>query len=76
MGVLKTNATKCAIRFGNVQSGSLETAYDGALPFTLGSMKGGIILGIGTDNESAQESTVLGGSSFAWQRRSRRLLRR
>jgi non-reducing end alpha-L-arabinofuranosidase len=62
MGVLKTNATKCAIRFGNAQSGSLETAYDGALPVTLGSMKGGIILGIGTDNSNSSQGTFFEGA--------------
>ena len=65
MGVLKTNATKVAIRFGNAQSGSLETAYDGALPVTLGSMKGGIILGIGTDNSNSSQGTLFEGAITA-----------
>ena len=62
MGVLKTSATSCAIRFGNAQSGSLGTAYDGALPVALGSLKGGIILGIGTDNSNSSQGTFFEGA--------------
>jgi non-reducing end alpha-L-arabinofuranosidase len=55
-GILKTNSSNYAIRVGNAASGSLTTAYDGALPKTL-NHPGGIILGIGGDNSNSSAGT-------------------
>jgi hypothetical protein len=62
MGVLKTHATNYAIRVGNAQSGNLVTAYDGPTPVTTWKMKGGIILGIGSDVSNASFGTFFEGA--------------
>ena len=50
-GILKTNATKYAIRAADAQKGNLTTCYDGPLPVTLHwGLQGSIVLGIGGDN--------------------------
>jgi hypothetical protein len=63
-GILKTSSSNYAIRVGNAQSGSLTTAYDGALPKTL-SHPGGIILGIGGDNSNSSQGTFFEGAITA-----------
>jgi non-reducing end alpha-L-arabinofuranosidase len=65
LGILKTNASSYAIRVGNAQSGSLTTAYDGALPFATWKMKGGIVLGISGDNSNSSYGTFFEGAITA-----------
>ena len=65
MGILKTNATNYAIRVANARSGNLVTAYDGALPFASLKMKGGIILGIGSDRSDGALGTFFEGAITA-----------
>jgi hypothetical protein len=68
-GILKSRAGNYAIRTANAQTGSLTTAYDGAVPtaFPGGrwSMEGGIILGIGGDNSNSSDGTFLEGAITA-----------
>jgi hypothetical protein len=61
MGILKTNSTNYAIRVGDVQSGSLTTAYDGPPPVAL-LMNGGIVLGIAEDNSNHSYGTFFEGA--------------
>ena len=65
MGILKTNAANYAIRVGNARSGSLVTAYDGALPFASFQMKGGIMLGMGSDRSDSSLGTFFEGAITA-----------
>lgn len=61
-GILKTNSSNYAIRVGNAQSGSLTTAYDGALPSVLHwTLKGAIVLGVGGDNSNSGGGTFYEG---------------
>lgn len=62
MGILKTNSTNYALRVGDVQSGILVTAYDGALPFSAWSMHGGIVLGIDSAVSFASYGTFFEGA--------------
>jgi hypothetical protein len=59
-GILKTSSGKYAIKAGNVQSGSLTTAYDGASPKQW-SNGGAILLGIGGDNSNSSFGTFYEG---------------
>jgi hypothetical protein len=65
MGILKTNATSYAIRSGNARSGSLVTAYDGALPFSSFALEGGIILGLAGDAAYSSYGTFFEGAITA-----------
>jgi hypothetical protein len=63
-GILKSRAGNYAIRTGNAQSGSLTTAYDGAAPATW-QLKGGIVLGIASDNSNSSYGTFFEGAITA-----------
>jgi hypothetical protein len=63
-GILKTSTSgsaQYAIRVGSAQSGGLTTAYDGLAPSTW-NLKGGIILGIASDNENLSQGTFYEGA--------------
>jgi hypothetical protein len=61
-GILKTSSAGYAIKSGNAQSGTLATAYDGALPSVLHwTLKGAIVLGVGGDNSNSSGGTFYEG---------------
>jgi hypothetical protein len=62
MGVLKSNSSTYAIMAGDATTGTLTKAYDGALPFSSWTMKGGIVLGIGGDNSNSSYGTFFEGA--------------
>jgi hypothetical protein len=68
-GILKTRPANYAIRVADATTGTITTAYDGAVPtaFPGGnwSMQGGIALGIGGDNSNHSSGTFLEGAITA-----------
>jgi non-reducing end alpha-L-arabinofuranosidase len=59
--MLKNTATTYTLRYGDAQSGSLKTIYDGNSPSTW-KLQGGIILGIGGDNSNGAMGTFYEGA--------------
>jgi hypothetical protein len=67
-GILETSTVndmpRYAIKVGNAQSGTLSTAYDGQAPAEWQG-KGGIVLGIGSDNSNVSLGTFFEGAITA-----------
>jgi len=62
LGILKTQSTKYALRSANAGTATgLTTSYEGALPKAL-SNKGGIVLGVGSDNSNSSFGTFYEGA--------------
>jgi hypothetical protein len=65
LGFLKTNASSYSLRMANAATAStLTTAYAGGLPRTLDN-QGGIVLGVGANNDNNERSTFYEGAIVA-----------